>query len=133
MALNRQKVSTVSVSARNIGSSIGIGLKSGIGTSLMTSHRSFENSPLTKHQYLERKRLTSPTSKESEDIQIQNEGDVDCLLWYEEHFICRTLATGSDYQPACLQARLTTCDAVSAREEATTVKKYHGCFTAIML
>jgi len=62
-------------------------------------------------------------AEESEDGQVQNQGDVDCFLWCEGHCARRILTKGPDHQPTHLQGRPATFDAVSAREEATKVRK----------
>jgi len=62
-------------------------------------------------------------AEESEDGQVQNQGDVDGFLWCEGHCAHRILATGPDHQPANLQGHPATFDAVSAREEATNARK----------
>jgi len=61
-------------------------------------------------------------AKESEDGQVQNQGDVDCFF-DEGHCTCRILVTGPDHQPAHLQGRPAAFDAVSAREEVTNARK----------
>jgi len=61
--------------------------------------------------------------EESEDGQVQNQGDVDCFLWWKgncEHII---LATGPDHQPAHWQGHPATFEAVSTRGQATNVRK----------
>jgi len=58
---------------------------------------------------------------ESEDSQIQSQGDVDCFLWCEGHCERRSLGTGPYHQPAHLQGSSATFDAVSVREEVTHV------------
>ena len=62
-------------------------------------------------------------TEKSEDVQVQNQGDVDCFFLCEGHCAHRIHATGPYHQPIHLQGCSATFDAVSAREEALALRK----------